>query len=210
MIFRSHPEQKRLLLSVIGDTAPAGICGSGLIDLIFCLLKLGILSSKGRLLSPDRWRPEVRHLYEHRLIRRDGILVFLLTDDPKGVCLTQKDIREVQLAKASIAAGIRILCEQMDVSVSDIQSVLLAGAFGSFMSPESACGIGLIPDVLNTRIHAIGNAAGEGAKAAALDRTVLARSQTLPETIEFVELAASAHFQDTYLNMLDFPEVPRS
>lgn len=205
-----HPEQKRLLLSVIGDTAPAGICGSGLIDLIFCLLKLGILSSKGRLLSPDRWRPEVRHLYEHRLIRRDGILVFLLTDDPKGVCLTQKDIREVQLAKASIAAGIRILCEQMDVSVSDIQSVLLAGAFGSFMSPESACGIGLIPDVLNTRIHAIGNAAGEGAKAAALDRTVLARSQTLPETIEFVELAASAHFQDTYLNMLDFPEVPRS
>lgn len=98
----------------------------------------------------------------------------------------------------------------MNVSVSDIRSVLLAGAFGSFMSPESACGIGLIPDVLSTRIHAIGNAAGEGAKAAALDRTVLARSQTLPETMEFVELAASAHFQDTYLGMLDFPEVPRS
>lgn len=202
-------EEDRLCLSVIGGAAPAGICGSGLLDLICCLRRLGILSRRGRLERPDRWKPGIREQYEHRLIRRDGILSFLLTDDPDGVCLTQKDVREVQLAKASIAAGIQILCERMEVPVSAVRTVLLAGAFGTYMSPESACGIGLIPAVLRERIRAVGNAAGEGAKAAALSRTVLDRSRTLPKTMEFVELAASGHFQDTYLGMLDFPDIPQ-
>src|SRR5699024_1536340 len=130
-------------------------CGSGLIDLIRCLLELKIVSSRGRLEKPSKWLPEAAARYSGRLTERDGVSAFLLTDDPKGIYLSQKDIREVQLAKAAIATGVTLLCEQMDAKPEDISQVLLAGAFGNYMDPESACRIGLIPSCLSGRIRAI-------------------------------------------------------
>lgn len=194
----------RLNLSVIDTDTPVGICGSGLIDLISCLLKLHIISSRGRIQSLENWDSEAKALYSSRLTRRDGVSAFLLTDDENGIYLTQKDIREVQLAKAAISTGIQLLCQKMNVSVSDIQSVLLAGAFGNYLSPESACHIGLIPKVLLNRIKNIGNAAGEGAKLAALSQTTLHKSCSLAQKIHFVELASSKEFQATYLTQLNF------
>lgn len=194
----------KLNLSIIDADTPVGICGSGLIDLISCLLKLRIISSRGRIQSPEKWFPEAKVLYSSRLTRRDNVSAFLLTDDKNGIYLTQKDIREVQLAKAAISTGIHLLCKKMNVSISDIQSVLMAGAFGNYLSPESACHIGLIPKVLLNHIKSIGNAAGEGAKLAALSQTVLHRGCTLAQKIYFVELASSKEFQDTYLEQLNF------
>ena len=92
----------------------------------------------------------------------------------------------------------------MGVSPLDIRSVLLAGAFGSYLSPESACRIGLIPKELLGKIRGIGNAAGEGAKLAALSRSVLESSITLAENTRFVELATLPSFQNTYLSHLNF------
>lgn len=128
---------------------------------------------------------------------------FYFTDK---VFLNQRDIRELQLAKAAIAAGIRILCEKRGIQVTDIQRVLIAGAFGNYLDPSSACAIGMLPPELEGRISSIGNAAGEGARMAALSREQFERSRILAEKTEFAELALDAGFQDVYVDEMWFPE----
>ena len=120
--------------------------------------------------------------------------------------LTQKDVREVQLAKAAIRAGIELLAETLHRDVSDIQNVYLAGAFGNYLTPASACRIGMIPPVLLDRITPIGNAAGEGAKLCALNREEYLYSQRLAKETEFLELASLPQFQDCYVDALEFSE----
>lgn len=174
-------ENGEMQYHVIGETQPEGLCGSGLLDLVAVLLDTGILDESGYL--------------EEK--------AYKLCDN---VVLTQKDIREVQLAKAAIRAGIELLAERMDVSVGDIRKVYLAGAFGNYMNPASACRIGMIPPVLQDRIEPIGNAAGEGAKLCALSREEFAYSQHLARETEFLELASLPQFQDCYVDALEFSE----
>ena len=170
---------------VIGEGEPVGLCGSGLLDLVAVLLDADILDESGYL--EDR---------EYRLCR--------------NVVLTQKDIREVQLAKAAIRAGIELLAQKLGVRVEEIRKVYLAGAFGSYLNPASACRIGMIPPVLLDRIEAIGNAAGEGAKLCALSREEFAYSQQLAKETEFLELASLPQFQDCYVDALEFAEEDES
>ena len=171
----------QLSYSVIGGGEPKGLCGSGLLDLVAALLELGIIDGSGRMAEKT----------------------FVLCPN---VTLTQKDVREVQLAKAAIRAGIELLCAHLGIKPEEIQAVLLAGAFGSFMTPAAACRIGMIPPVLLDRIQSIGNAAGEGAKLCALSGAEYAYSQSLAENTEFLELASLAQFQDCYVDALEFEE----
>ena len=166
---------------VIGDAGPEGLCGSGLLDLVAVLLELEIIDESGYL--EDK---------EYRLC--------------DNVTLTQKDVREVQLAKAAIRAGIELLSEQLQVSVDAIRKVYLAGAFGNYLTPASACRIGMIPPVLVDRIVPIGNAAGEGAKLCALNREEYLYSQDLAKNTAFLELASLPQFQDCYVDALEFSE----
>lgn len=174
-------ENGEIKYHVIGDTTPKGLCGSGLLDLVAVLLDTGILDESG-------------YLEEKKYTLCESVV------------LTQKDIREVQLAKAAIRAGIELLAEQFGVEVSDIQQVWLAGAFGNYLNPASACRIGMIPPVLQSRIQSIGNAAGEGAKLCALSRAEFAYSQILARETEFLELASLPNFQDCYVDSLEFEE----
>lgn len=174
-------EDGKVRFHVIGEGTPVGLCGSGLLDLVAVLLDCGIISESGRM------KDKTYVLHEN-------------------VVLTQKDVREVQLAKAAIRAGIDLLAEQMHVSAEEIQTVYLAGAFGTYMDPHSACRIGMIPPVLEDRISAIGNAAGEGAKLCALRRDLFASSQKLAESTEFLELASLPQFQDCFVDALEFEE----
>lgn len=166
---------------VIGGKDPVGLCGSGLLDLVAVLLKTGDLDESGYL--EDK--------------------AYTLCDN---VTLTQKDVREVQLAKAAIRAGIELMAERMEVQIEDIRQVYLAGAFGNYMDAASACAIGMIPPVLLDKIRPIGNAAGEGAKLCALSRAEFRRSQQLADETEFLELASLPQFQDSYVDALDFSE----
>ena len=166
---------------VLGEKAPEGLCGSGLLDLVAVLLDLGILDESGYLEGKE----------------------FILCDN---VVLTQKDIREVQLAKAAIRAGIELLAEKLGVQVEEIQTVYLAGAFGNYMNPDSACRIGMIPPVLRNRIQPIGNAAGEGARLCALSRAEFDYAMHLAGETEFLELASLPNFQDCYVDALEFEE----
>lgn len=167
---------------VIGGGYGIGLCGSGLLDLVAVLLDAEILDESGYLACKEY------HL------------------EGTDVTLTQKDIREVQLAKAAIRAGIELLSRKLGAAVNDIQRVYLAGAFGNYMNPASACRIGMIPQVLLDRIVPIGNAAGEGAKLCATSRSEFEYSKQLAKDTEFLELASLPDFQDCYVDALEFSE----
>jgi uncharacterized 2Fe-2S/4Fe-4S cluster protein (DUF4445 family) len=174
-------ENRRLTCSVIGGGEALGICGSGIIDAVAAALDLGLLNARGKVLTES------------------GIIP--LTD---RVSLTQEDIRQVQLAKGAVAAGIAIMAAHLDLHVDDIQRVYLAGAFGTYMRPEAACRIGLLPAVLKGKITAVGNAAGSGAKMIACDPEMLAYAQTLVDRVGFVELAAQPRFNRCFADHMRF------
>lgn len=200
-------DKGRLTHTVIGKVKPAGICGSGLLDAVAALLEAGLVSEEGRVCKPDELETDTARANADRLIEIDGKPAVLLSGTAEsGVYLTQKDIREVQLAKAAICAGIELMAQHLDVKLGDIDQVFLAGAFGNYLKPESACAIGMIPPVLLDKIVPIGNAAGEGAKLAALSRAHYAESSRLAEETEFLELASLPEFQDCYVDNLLFGE----
>lgn len=169
--------------SVIGKEKAKGVCGSGLVDAAAVMLEEGVMNFRGRILTPD-------HTYT-------------ITE---GVSLTQDDLRQLQMAKGAIAAGIQLLTEYMGLGLEDIDRVILAGAFGSFLNVENACRIGLLPRELEGKITAAGNIALSGAKALALDKKLLPLTQTLAEKTEAVELAQLPEFNMTFAENMLFLE----
>lgn len=205
-------EDGKLICSVIGGGKPIGICGSGLMDIVTFLLETGIMDEMGRMVDDDELESEEALACASQIIHLEsGMKAFLLADasesgDGQPVYLSQKDIREVQLAKSAMAAGVTLMADTLGIEVGEIQKVMIAGAFGNYMSPHSACGIGMIPQELEDRIVPIGNAAGEGAKIAALNYEEYKRCQRIAENCEFLELATHPDFQDTFVDMMEFPE----
>ena len=176
-------EDGKILCSVIGDGAAKGICGSGLVDAVAVGLQLGLINKRGRILTDDH--------------------VFPLTE---GVYLTQEDIRQVQLAKGAIYAGIALLAKQLGVEIEEIQKVQLAGAFGSFLNPENACRIGLLPEVLLQKIEIVGNTALSGAKMLACNKKLLPFTRNLVERTGFLELASLPSFPRIFAKAMLFRE----
>ena len=178
--------------TTVGNKPAVGLCGSGLIDLVAGLLDAGMLDENGALSSGQ-----------------ENQSVFMLVPpekagNEKGVYLTQKDIGEVQLAKAAIAAGIQMLMERIGITEDEISSVYIAGAFGNYMDPVNAGKIGLLPATLVKKVNPVGNAAGEGAKIALVNEKEMLEMDELVRKIDFVELAASADFQDYFIDELGF------
>ena len=176
---------------VIGGGEAKGICGSGLLDAVAVMLSRGMIDASGRM-QPDGSRG---------WIRKDNSDAYVIRDD---VAITQNDIRQLQLAKGAIGAGIELLCRHLSVSVSDISRVLLAGAFGNYMDPSSACLIGLIPGELENRIVPIGNAAGKGAVMCSLDAESFRLCNSLAASSGFLELASLPEFQDVFVGHMSF------
>ena len=189
-------------LQVIGgDIVPRGICGSGLVDTVAQLRLAGLLDVGGKMRS----REEVpEHPLSDRLITVEGVRAFLLAEN---VYLTQRDVRELQFGKGSIATGIKVLMDVMGVSATDLDEVLLGGSFGSYLNPESAKIIGLVPAVDVDRILSVGNTAGEGAKMALLSFRERQVAFELPDKVEYVELSGRSDFNDSFVSVLQFPEL---
>jgi len=143
-------DNKSITYRVIKDGKVRGICGSGLIDLIAELVKLGLIDKSGKLIDREECDPNLSKEIKNRIINGQKGNNFLIvegkeTENGNPVYLTQRDIREVQLAKAAILAGIKILLKEVNIPQENIQKVLLAGAFGNFIDKKSAIRIGLIP-----------------------------------------------------------------
>jgi uncharacterized 2Fe-2S/4Fe-4S cluster protein (DUF4445 family) len=182
----------------IGNCSPRSICGSGLIDAVAVLLDLGLIDTTGRYTSPA----ELPLAIVSRICQKQGEHAFRI--DGK-VILTQKDIREVQLAKAAIRAGIRLLQKKVGIEDDDIKQVLLAGAFGNYIRRESALRIGLLPSLPPERIHFIGNAAASGAEMILLSQRCRTQAEELARKIEYVEIAHQPEFQDIFADSMMFP-----
>lgn len=188
-------------LKVIGDVKPEGLCGSGLVDAVTGLVRVGLLDHSGRFVPPGEAVEKVPGL-ANRLTKVGDERVFMLTD---SIYLSQRDVRELQFAKAAIATGWRILLEQAGLEQADVKQVLLAGSFGSYLSPASAIRIGLVPSVPVQRIVSAGNVAGEGAKMALLSLRERAGGLALLEEVKYVELSDRADFNDRFVDQLSFP-----
>lgn len=199
----------KLSYTIIGTERAQGICGSGLLDVIAGLVELGIINKRGKLLSPNEFTNSKAIAYGKYIISSEGTNSFLLvpqsqTQHGRPIVITQNDISSLQLAKGAISAGINILIEECGISINDIKEVLLAGAFGNYLSPHSACIIGLIPYILESKIKMIGNAAGSGSKLALLSRIEYNRSQEIANTIKYVELGACKHFNRRFAEGMRF------
>lgn len=183
--------------STIDDAPAIGICGSGLIDALAVFLETGLLDETGLMAdAEDVDEAFVRYLGEDE----NGACVWL-TDQVK---VTQADVRKLQLAKAAIAAGIQVLLAERDILVTEVEQVILAGGFGSFLNTKSAAAIGLIPKELEAVTVSVGNAAGEGAVSAAVSEEARMELGQLQTEMRYVELSTHKKFSDAYMAEMFF------
>lgn len=197
--------------NVIGNSKPAGLCGSGLIDLVAELLRVGALEATGRIFAPAELPAGMPSLLKKRFFVKDGQTGFILahkseTASGLPLVITQKDIREMQLANAAIRAGINILLKLEKLSPADIDCVLLAGAFGNFIRRNHALRIGLLPSVPSERIRFIGNASLMGAKRAVLSVAEKDHASRIVRLVKHIDLSLSPEFQVEFSNAMIFPE----
>ena len=168
----------------------------------------GLLDHSGRFVTDEVAASEHPGLAD-RLTKNGEERVFVLHwrgDDPaNSVFLSQRDVRELQFAKASIATGWSILLGELGLEPGDVTQVLLAGSFGAYLSPVSAIRIGLVPRLAIPRIVSAGNVAGEGAKMAALSLRERAEARSILDEVEYVELSGRADFNDAFIDQLAFP-----
>lgn len=183
----------------IGGVTAKGICGSGLIDAMATMLLCGAVDESGRMLRPEEAPEPVK-----RFLRsgEDGAMRFHFTEK---VFVSAADVRQLQLAKAAIRAGIETLLELRGKSYEDISSVLLAGGFGAFMDIKSACALGLLPPAMLGKTRHVGNSSGAGAVMAleASNREVL---KAVTSKCEYHELSASKIFMEKYIECMTFEE----
>ena len=195
-------------LQVIGDEPAVGLCGSGLVDAVAELVRVGVIDASGRFADRDKVMETDPKLAERMTLIGEE-KVFVLADpiepDADPVVLSQRDVRELQFAKAAIATGWHLLFEDFGVKESDIQQVLLAGSFGTYLSAASAVRIGLVPKIPVLRIVSAGNVAGEGAKMVLLSAAERHGMTTLLREIQYVELSDRTDFQDRFVEQLAFP-----
>jgi len=203
-------------LATIASASPVGLCGSGLIDLAAELLRCGVVSPEGRMLPPDELPATLNDPLRRRVLEADGQVRFALHDGPGDgslsadgpLAITQRDIRELQLATGAIKAGITILCKQAGLRTSDLQRVLIAGGFGSFIRRDNAQRIGLLPtDVHHDKIAYVGNTSLEGAKWALLSATLRQEAEDLARRTRHVELSQDMNFQMEFAEAMIFPEM---
>ena len=185
-------------LQVIADAEPVGLCGSGLVDCVAELVRCGLLDHSGRFI-PDEEAAERLPALAPRLTKIGEERVFVMhwrgEDPAESIFLSQRDVRELQFAKASIATGWKILLREYGIEPGDIQQVLLAGSFGAYLSPASAVRIGLVPRLALPRIVSAGNVAGEGAKIVALSHRERAEARSIVREVEYVELSGPRRLQ---------------
>lgn len=195
-------------IDVIGGGTAKSICGSGLIDAMAVLVELGIVDATGRFVDASTLNGKVMDKVIARIVEKDGQPAFLLADNSsnenESVYFTQRDVRETQLAKAAMRVGVVVLEDQLGIDDSQVDQILLAGAFGNYVRRESAQTIGLIPNIDLDKVIFVGNAASTGAVMALLSCQCRDLASQLAEQIEHVELADSPRFDMAYAECMMF------
>ena len=203
----SIDDDGQLEIEVINDKRPIGLCGSGIVDTVGELINAGLIGEKGGIVSEKSVlpRPTINPL-GNRLIDMDGEKAFWLHVDNNPVFVTQQDVREVQLAKGAIKAGIEILLEEFGASAEEIDRVYLAGAFGNYLRKENIMRIGVLPNIDLDKIVSVGNAAGQGGKQALVNREKMEEANMISRDVEYIELSFRSDFTEKFMSAMSFPE----
>jgi uncharacterized 2Fe-2S/4Fe-4S cluster protein (DUF4445 family) len=181
----------------IDDARPSGICGSGMISAVRLMLETGVMDGSGRILERPRD-------FERFVVKQDGELSFVLGEN--RVSLTQRDIRNIQLAKASIAAGALVLLKNAGITPDAVETLYLSGGFGSTIDTAEAAAIGLIPPQLGGRAAASGNTSLSGAAKMLFSRAARRRAAEIASAADEISLSASAEFMEEYVEQMPFCE----
>lgn len=195
-------------IATIGDAEPIGICGSGIIDAVGEMIRSGIVDKSGRLLSREKLAKKglnekiLKHIKENE--RANDFVLYFSQDGKSDVVITQKDVREVQLAKAAISAGIAIMMKEISLEKAQLAKISIAGAFGNYIRNTSAINIGLLPKIEEEKICSLGNSAGIGASMILLSEQSREEAEKVAREIEHIELAARGDFQDQYMMAMMF------
>ncbi len=202
---------EQIEVGVIGGGRASGICGSGLIDAVAQMLDAGVLNHMGRILTCEEAPADLPEAVRNALVECDGqpaveLVPPSLSKTGEGILLTQRDVREVQLAKAAIQAGIGVLAGEYGIAPEQVAQVLLAGGFGNFVRRSQARRLGLLPAIGNDHIEFVGNAASAGAKTVLLCRDAREEAEQISRSTEYVELANRPDFQQLFADALTFPE----
>ena len=212
--------ERKIIFKTIADTPPAGICGSGLIDILAELLKLEIINETGLMRSKDELSsPKKLPAYllqslisngQSRSYRGRPPAFWFFRNKNRILKITQSDIRELQLAKGAIAAGITLLRKEAGVATGDLERIFIAGTFGNYLDKKNAQAIGLIPDISLERVVFVGNAALTGAKLALISREARADAEKIARTTGCLNLSQHKMFQDEFAEAMYFkPRPPR-
>jgi uncharacterized 2Fe-2S/4Fe-4S cluster protein (DUF4445 family) len=180
----------------IGDSPAVGLCGSGILDVIAQLHKLGIIDRRGKISSHSRTRGEGKDI-EYVVVYQDEH-----SSGAAEVILTQKDIEQIQLAKGAIRTGINVLLDNNNLTVNDLDQIIIAGAFGTYLDVTSAIEIGMLPDIQLDRFQQVGNGAGMGAKLALISGKKRADARALANQIKYIELAGDPSFMKMFANAM--------
>ena len=209
-IERVYIDDDGVKIDVIGDGVPTGICGSGIIDAVGELIRTGVVDKSGRMLAPERLEKKgiskaiISHIEESSEGAGYDFVLYRAESAENNVYITQKDIREIQLAKAAISAGISIMMQEIGIEKVELEKVSVAGAFGNYIRNESAVSMGLLPDIGLENIHAIGNSAGVGVSMVLLSSEARKFAVDVSNTVEHIDLAEKKNFQDEYLKGMRF------
>jgi uncharacterized 2Fe-2S/4Fe-4S cluster protein (DUF4445 family) len=185
-------------LQTIGGSSPVGICGSGILDAVAEMLEAGILDNRGSF-----------QMDEGHIRSRDGKPEFILspaveTGHHRDITVSRKDVNEIQLAKGAIRAGIDILLDEAGITAQDVDKIVVAGAFGTYIDIGSAIRVGMFPEIPQARFHQVGNAAGAGAKDLLISIDLRRKAMEIKERVEYIELTTHQGFMTTFLERMYF------
>lgn len=187
-------DKNEVNIITLNNEAPKGICGTGFVRTIVEMLRKGLITETGSFTS------EINHPYFDREQQR----FYLFKSDHQPIYLNQQDIRQFQLAKGAIRTGLELLLKHLAIKASDIDTIYLAGAFGTYLNPEDAIYLGLLPRLPVERIKAVGNTAGTGAVLSLLSQTALDDLANIVQGIEHIELAEEPDFSEVFTNAMMF------
>ena len=184
----------------VGGASPIGICGTGIIDAVALMYRIGVIDDTGRLLDADDLDDPA---YAPYVGEENGGNVSYLTPD-HAIYITQRDVRNLQLAKAAVCAGIHTMAEAAQVDISAIESLEIAGGFGAYLNLQSAADTGLFPKELLPLASSVGNTSGEGATALLLSDAARAREVDIVDKCDYLELSTSMTFNGFYVKLMYF------